>query len=354
MPSLASGIRSGEKIIVMRCWRRIASTAMIGLVALLFQHATHAAAKPKTKNDAAAPTGALRVLQVREDVYLIAGAGANIVVQIGSQGVIVVDTGAAAYANEVLATIKRLTDRPIRYILNTGPEADHVGGNEVLAKAGVAFGQNAAGPNAPTPHAPIVATLGVLQRMSVANYSDGAWPTQTLFNQKLKTLYLNGQGIEIFTKNGISDANAVVLFRGSDVLVTGGIFDVTRFPVIDLANGGSIQGEIDALNDLIDLAIPNAPLTWLDGGTTVVPARGRLCQQAELVEYRDMLTIIRDRVRHEIEQGKTLEQIKQAKPAGGYAPRYGSDQGSWTTDMFIEAVYRSLVQASNTASPDSK
>lgn len=354
MPSSAWGIRSGEKISAMRCWRRIALTALVGLAALSSQHAIYAAEKPKAKSDAAVPTGAPRVLQVRDDVYLIAGAGANIVVQIGPQGVIVVDTGAIAYANEVLATIKRLTDRPIRYILNTGPEADHVGGNEVLAKAGVAFGQNAAGPNAPPPHAPIVATLGVLQRMSAANYSDGAWPTQTLFNQKLKTLYLNGQGIEIFTQNGVSDANAVVLFRRSDVLVTGGTFDVTRFPVIDLANGGSIQGEIDALNDLIDLAIPNAPLTWLDGGTIVVPARGRLCQQAELVEYRDMLTIIRDRVQQQIEQGKTLEQIKQAKPAGGYAPRYGSDRGPWTTDMFIETVYRSLTQASDPASPDSK
>ena len=142
-----------------------------------------------------------------------------------------------------------------------------------------------------------------------------------------------------------TDGDSIVFFRRSDVIVTGEIFDITRFPVIDVEHGGSIQGEIAALNRLIDLAIPSIPLPWKEGGTQIIPAHGRICEQAELVEYRDMLTIIRDRVQDMIAQKRmTLEQIQAASPAQGYTRRYGTDSGPWTTRDFVAAVYKSLIR----------
>jgi glyoxylase-like metal-dependent hydrolase (beta-lactamase superfamily II) len=137
-----------------------------------------------------------------------------------------------------------------------------------------------------------------------------------------------------------SDGDSIVFFRRSDVVATGDVFDTTRFPVIDLARGGSIQGEIDALNRLIDLTIPSIPMPYKEGGTRVIPGHGRLCEQAELVEYRDMVTIIRDSVRRFAGKGMTLDQIKMANPTQGYRTRYGADAGPWTTDMFVEAIYK--------------
>lgn len=281
----------------------------------------------------------IEVIQVRADVYVLLGAGANIVVQIGPQGVLIVDSGTASAANEVLATIRRLSQAPIRYIFNTSADADHVGGNLVLARAGKAFGQPSA---LFQPHgiAAVAAHNAVALRMQDDDYDGDAWPTQT-FTDRL-ALYLNGQGIEMLAQDKAhSEADAVVLFRGSEVLVTGGIFDITGFPVIDIEHGGTIQGEVDALNALIDLSIPNAPLAWLEGGTIVIPAHGRPCQQAELVEYRDMVTIVRDRIRDLKSAGKALRQIIESDPTAGYTQRYGS-AGNAATTAFIEAIYQSL------------
>jgi hypothetical protein len=133
-----------------------------------------------------------------------------------------------------------------------------------------------------------------------------------------------------------------VLFRGSDVVVTGDVMDTTRFPVIDLANGGSIQGEIEALNKLIDLTIAPTPFIYKDVGTYVIPGHGRLSEQMEVVDYRDMVVTIRDNVAELIKQGKTLDQIKAAHPALAYETSYGSKTGPWTTDAFIEAIFKSL------------
>jgi hypothetical protein len=115
---------------------------------------------------------------------------------------------------------------------------------------------------------------------------------------------------------------------------------MTRFPVIDLANGGSIQGEIDALNKLIDLTIAPTPFIYKDVGTYVVPGHGRLCEQMEVVDYRDMVVLVRDVVADLMKQGKTLDQIKAARPALPYETRYGAQAG--TTNAFVEAIYKSL------------
>ena len=117
----------------------------------------------------------------------------------------------------------------------------------------------------------------------------------------------------------------MVFFRRSDVVVAGDILDTTRFPVIDVEKGGTIKGEIAALNRLVELAIPSVPIVSREAGTLVIPGHGRVCDQLDVVEYRDMVTIIRDRVRDLIKAGMTLDQVKAASPARGYTRRYGSD-----------------------------
>ena len=173
-------------------------------------------------------------------------------------------------------------------------------------------------------------------------YPTAAWPTDTFFTDE-RPIYVNREGIDVMAQPAAhSDGDAMVFFRRSDVLVTGDIFDTTRFPVIDIDKGGSIQGEIDALNRIVKMAIPSVPLIWQPGGTLIVPGHGRVCDQADAVEYRDMVTIIRDIVQDMINRGMTLEQVKTANPTNGFRKQYGTDTGPWTTDMFVEAVYRGL------------
>jgi cyclase len=299
------------------------------------------------------PPGAnLEVLQLRPNFYMIAGAGGNIGFQIGVDGVVVVDSGSAASADAVIAAIKKVTPQPIRYVINTSADPDHVGGNAALAKAGqTLFPGGGGGVSADYlgGGASIFSAEQVLTRMSEAHgehpaFPSAAWPTET-FNEPRRYLYLNGEGIEIFHQPaGHSDGDAIVFFRRSDVVMAGDVFDTTRFPVIDLAKGGGILGEIAALQKLVEIAIPSVPIVSREDGTLVVPGHGRICDQLDVVEYRDMVTIIRDRIRDLKKQGLTLEQVKAASPARGYTRRYGSETGSWTTNDFVEAVYRSLDQ----------
>ena len=289
------------------------------------------------------------VYQVRPNFYLIAGSGSNIGVQIGADGVVVVDAGSAAMSGEVLEAIKKLTPQPIRYLIDTSADPDHVGGNEALARAGENFtAKTNTGPGgAVSDGATIQSTEAVLTRMSApsgkqAAYPSGAWPTETFF-QSEKAMYLNDEGIVVTRQPAAhSDGDAIVFFRRSDVIMAGDILDTTRFPVIDVEKGGSIQGEINALNRLIQLAIPSIPLAWKEGGTAVIPGHGFICDQADIVEYRDTVVIIRDVIQDLINQGLTLAQIKEANPTQGYRSRYGAESGPWTTNMFVEAVYQSL------------
>jgi len=285
----------------------------------------------------------LEVLQLRPNFYMLAGAGGNIGVQIGSDGPVVVDTGMADQADLVVVAIKKLSPEPIRYVIDTSARPDHAGGNEKISKAGetlfyVNNSTNLSMTNGGA--AAVVATDDALNRMSTMPLA--AQPTEP-FHEPHKHLYFNGEGIEVMRQPAaITDGDSVVFFRRSDVVVTGDILDVNRFPTIDTAQGGSIQGEIDALNKLVDLAVSSIPMNWREDGTLVVPGHGRICDQADVVEYRDMVVIIRDRIRALIKEGKTLEQVKAAAPAAGYVRRYGNESGPWTTNAFVETVYKGL------------
>ena len=291
----------------------------------------------------------LEVIQVQPNFYMIAGAGGNIAVQIGPDGVLLVDTGMAEMTGRVLAEIRKLSNQSIRFIINTSAAADHAGGNEKLSRTVQTVLQGGGGPEgmAGAPAAVIIGSENLLNRMSAptgkqAAFPLAAWPTETFF-LKQKPMYFNREGIQIIAQPGAgTDANSIVFFRRSDVIVAGDIIDSTHFPVIDIEKGGDIQKEIDALNQIIEMAIPSIPLVWQEGGTRVIPGHGWISEQADVVEYRDMVTIIRDRVQDLIRKGMTLEQVKAADPAQGYRSQYGSDSGPWTTDMFIEAIYKSL------------
>ena len=290
----------------------------------------------------------LEVVRVRPNVYMIAGAGANITVHIGSEGILLVDTGSAEASDKVLAAIGKLTDQRIRYIFNTSGDADHMGGNARLARAGLtllptsgtggAEGTRDAASN--NGGAAVLAHDNVMSRLIAA--PESSWPSET-FTGTGRSLYLNNDGVQmIHLLAAHSDADSIVAFRRADVIATGAIVDLQRFPVIDTKTGGTIRGELAALNRLMDMAIPAVPLAWLEGRTLLIPAYGRVFDQADLVEYRDMVTIVRDRINSMMKEGMALDQIKKGNPTVGYRKRYGADSGPWTTDMFVEAIYNGL------------
>ena len=326
----------------------------LGMVALMFGLAMWCGAQAARAQQNASQE--LDVVRVRPNFYVIAGAGGNIAVQTGPEGTVVVNAGTAEAAGRAVAAIKKATDQPIRYIIDTSADRDFVGGNAVLARAGrniVAAGteplnefeRDATGGYPAT----IVSTEQILVRMSALNgqkaaYPSEAWPQET-FPDRRKDYYMNHEGIQIYREPPAhSDSDSIVLFRGSDVVVTGDIIDANRFPVIDIASGGGIQGEVEALNQVIDLSFRPMPFVFAEGGTYVVPGHGRIYDRQDAVEYRDMVVTIRDIIQDMIQRGMTLPQIKEASPAKAYEREYGAKSGSWTTDDFVEAVYKGLTE----------
>jgi glyoxylase-like metal-dependent hydrolase (beta-lactamase superfamily II) len=287
----------------------------------------------------------LRILKVRGNVSIIQGAGGNITVLTFPEGVTVVDSGAAAMADKVLAAVRTLSPQPIRYIINTSVTADHVGGNEKLGGTGAQItGGNVAG-QVGTDGAEIIAHERVLDRMIARTVQPPipvrATPQTTYHTDQLKlsTLY-HGDGIQLFYMPAAhSDGDSVVYFRHHDIIVAGDVFSTVGYPLIDVERGGSINGVVDALNRILDIAFPDFRL---EGGTLVIPGHGRICDSADVAYYRDMVTIVRDRVLDMIKKGMTLAQVKAAGPTRDYDPRYGSSSGPWTTEMFVEAAYKSL------------
>jgi cyclase len=304
-------------------------------------------ARPVDAQQRAAGPSEIETIQVRPNVFAIFGGGANVTAHVGEDGVLLVDSGSAAMADAVLQAVKAISSQPIRLIINTSADADHVGANERLARAGVRINPDAFSDQE---QATVLAHENVLGRMSAPHGNEslfpvGAWPNET-YTAKIRSMYLNNDGVQVMRQAGAhSDGDSIVLFRRADVIATGDILDLRHFPVIDAENGGSIQGEIDALNHLLELTIPAMPLVLKEGRTLLVPGHGRVSDYGELVEYRDMVTVIRDLVADMVDKGMTVAQVKAANPAKGYRQRFGADSGSWTTDMFVGAIYDGLAGA---------
>jgi len=287
----------------------------------------------------------MRVLKAQGNIYMLTGAGGNVTIQAGSDGVLVVDTQYAQMSEKLLAAIRTISAGPIRYIIDTHVHPDHIGGNENIKKAGATIaGGNVSGDIKDAAEgAQIWAHDNVLLRMSDPKRTPAiptaAWPTST-FTGKDKKLFFNGEGVHIMHEpSAHTDGDSIVFFRRSDVISTGDIFTTTNYPVIDVPNGGTINGIIDGVNHVIELIIP---VYGQEGGTMVIPGHGRLSDLGDVLNYREMATIIRDRVLDLKKKGMTLEHVKAAKPTRDYDPLYNPPGTFWTADQFVEAVYRTL------------
>jgi len=292
--------------------------------------------------------GEIQILPVQGNVWALIGAGGNITVQAGDDGILLVDTGTAEMTDKVLRAVATISKRTLRYIVNTSDAEDHSGGNEKIAATGeiIPFDEGDIGKiqNALSTHkASVISYLSVFNRMTgdngkLAPRPEGAWPDNT-YSSPQKRLYFNNEAVIIMHLPANTDGNSIVFFRKSDVVSTGDLFDLTEYPIIDLRTGGSITAILDSLNKLLDVTVPSS---YAQGGTLVVPGHGRIADHADVVYYRNMVAVIRDRIQDMIKQGMTLDQIKAARPTRDYDARYGKQTGVWTTDMFIEAAYRSL------------
>jgi len=274
---------------------------------------------------------------------MIAGAGGNIGAQVGHSGIVVVDTGAAGSADKVIAALRQISDKPVRYIINTSADADHVGGNAAVAKSGqsiiteVVGNALSLGVMSNNGAASVLAHDNVLARLTQGDSS--IWPTKTYTANHYK-MSLNGEGIEVVHQpSAHSDGDSVVVFRRANVIVTGDVYDPTKFPVIDRQRGGTIQGTLRALNWLLEMTIPPYPQPWLPERTYLIPGHGPVSDSPDLLEYRDMVTIVRDVIQDLINEGKTLAQVKAADPTLGYNARYGGAGGK---DAFVTAIYEDL------------
>jgi hypothetical protein len=298
---------------------------------------TSVAVDPEPRDDE------IHVWPIRNNLYMLAGDAGNIVVQIGAEGPFVVDTGSGRLADKTIAAIQRLSEKPIQFIANTSFLVDRTGGNAKLRAAGsdpsvrgsfFSFQFADAGMGAT-----IMSHQNVQNRMVALKAPAESVPSDTFLEER-RRMFHNDDSIEMFwERNAVTDGDSIVHFRAADVIVAGNIFTTTQFPLIDLRNGGSVAGEIKALNDILDRTVYKHQG---EGGTLVVPGHGYLSDEHEVVEYRDMLAIVRDRVRALIKAGATLDRVKAARPTADYDTRYGAVSGPWTTDMFVEAVYRSL------------
>ena len=285
----------------------------------------------------------IEILHVQKGVYMLVGGGANVTAQIGEEGVTLVDSGAPGQGEKIVAAVRHLTKKPLRYLVNTSADPDNVGGNGAIVKAAGGTSGPANGGGAANSGVLVISHENALNRMMKGTpafpaMTGDALPASSFFTPR-KEFYANGEAVQILHQpKAHTDGNVIAFFRGSDVVSTGDIFRTDGYPVIEA--GGTLQGELDALNTILDITVPERNQM---GGTRVVPGHGRICNEADVLEYRDMLTIIRDRVRDMVKKNMTLEQVKAAKPMLEYDGLYGTRK-EWTGAMFLEAAYKELVR----------
>ncbi len=330
--------------------------------------------------------GEIKVLPVQGNIYMLVGDGGNIAASIGKDGILLVDTGLESMSAKLMSKVLELATaissspepnrcvglhcpgtpygwsspslnaiisspappKPVRFIINTSVDPDHIGGNERMAAlpadakiVGVTFP-----PVGIAPGATVITHEDVLTRMSNPGPGEkaapsGRLPTDTYHADDYKlSEFFNGEGIRVIHQAAAhTDGDSMVFFRYSDVLAAGDILNTESYPVIDVAKGGTINGLLAGLNHILDIAIPEFRS---QGGTMIIPGHGRLCDIGDVANYRNMVAIMRDRIQDLKNKGMTLEQVKAAKPTFDYDGLYGSDSGPWTTSQFIEAVYNTL------------
>lgn len=278
------------------------------------------------------PADDVAILKVQGNVYMLVGPVGNIAAQVGDDGIVVVNTGTEALAPKIAGALRTLSDKPIFWVVNTDADANHIGGNAALpGLTGLAKGR--------TPR--IVAHENVLNRLGgpatpkASRLPEAMWPNDEYFTPT-KDFSFNGEAVVVtHVPDALTDGDSLVHFRRSDVLATGDVFTPGFYPVIHTERGGSIQGEIDALNQILRITVP---LKYEEGGTYVIPGRGRLCDEADVVEFRNMVTIVRDRVRDMVKKAQTLEQVKAARLTRDYDTTYDAK----SADAFVEAIYKGL------------
>jgi glyoxylase-like metal-dependent hydrolase (beta-lactamase superfamily II) len=313
--------------------RRHLALAIVGSIALLCVAAVTTAADEG---------GAIQVLPVQGNVFVLASSGGNTTVQIGPEGPLGVDTQPAALSDKVIEAVGRLSPRPIRHIVLTSGDDQQAGGAAKLSNAGRYVRViDTIDPRGLDIRASIIAHLNVLNRMSAANVPSESWPTDTYFTRDW-SIFSNGEAVQLEHIDAAhSDGDTIVFFRRSDVVSTGAIFDATGYPRFDPARGGSIAGIIEGLNRVLDITVPGENQ---EGGTVVIPGRGRLSDETDVANYRDMVTIVRDRVRAMVVKGLSLQQVQQAKPTFDYDGLFDTRSG-WTHETFVDAIYRDLTRS---------
>jgi len=279
----------------------------------------------------AGTNGPVKTIHISGDVYALIGGGANIVISVGDEGVLVVDTGAAGQFDNIIAAIRALSKKDIRWIINTTLDPDHVGNNEKMSNAGKTVNGN---PAAIISHEKLPIRMIKLPVPVPVT----ARPVNTFFSDQ-RDLYFNDDPVFIYRSQSHTDGDVLVHFRHADVIAAGDTFLTTTYPVIDVGNGGTTQGFIDGLNRILDLAVPKH---LEEGGTYIIPGHGRICDEADVLEYHDMIVIVRDRIRDAIKKGMTLDQVKAARLTRDYDARYAAASGVGSTANFVESMYRDL------------
>ena len=278
------------------------SKSLLALVSILFLSLPATAQRDLSGVDIVAN-------HVAGSFYYLQGAGGNIGLSIGEDGVVMIDDQFAPLTDKILEAIRELNDGEIRFVINTHVHPDHTGGNENLGNMGIL----------------ILARDEVRVRLSASQPKE-ALPVLT-YSDAI-TIHLNGEEVYAFpVAPAHTDGDTFIHFRNSDVIHAGDVFRTTAFPVIDTNNGGTLDGTLEALGTLVGKSGPD---------TKIVPGHGEVSSRTEVMGFRDMILDVKSKVAPMVERGLNYEEVAAANPTSAYNARYGDPE------RFLRAVYSEL------------